>query len=461
VYERQAWLPRGLMWNDHALSARVAVLVLFWRVYRHHPDFDPKVAMTVFELVDRSGQLLARLQLFTFFSNHGVMQNLALAHIAVAFPSLPGANRYGRVAAERLQEQLDFYMDNEGVVLEHSPGYQAFGVALLGAAMRALTLLDRPIPAGWWGKYYRARDVYAELRRPDGSLPPIGDTNPGPDPERPITHRGSDGQAMPLGPKPTVWRPGKGNALYAVAGYAVWWDGLEHWPNAAMAQTVVAWSYFPGHAHKHADETSVLFWAEGQTWWTNVGPWLYIEGREEALSWAGSNAPRLAGEWADSRRQARLLQISNDASVRFLELERRVGKSALRRQVLHCPPDLWLVLDDFTASAPVEETWTSFPDVQIESTGTGRAYRLKSRSGKSQLQVYFLGSKGVDCEELSRELPPICGLGGGGPPTTSCAGATHSFSGRRGLVCCSVVDAGGRQRKTDLSGVSADGIMDR
>lgn len=433
LYERRARLPRGLMWNDHALSARVAVLVLFWRVYRHRPDFDPAVAVTVFELVDRSAQLLARSQLFTFPSNHGVMENLALAQTSIAFPSLPGANRYGRLAAERFQEQLGFYIENEGAVLEHSPRYQSFGVTLLGAAMRALALMHEPVPAGWWGKYNRARDLYAELRRPDGSLPVFGDAVADPDPEGPpITKPGGDGQAMPLGLEPTAWKPGKANALYPVAGYAVWWEGLEHWPDAAaMAQTVVTWSYFPGHAHKHADEMSVLFWAGGQAWWTNVGYWPYdMEGRDEAASWAGSNAPHLAGEPADSRRQSRLLRVSNDASVRFLELERRVGNSTLHRQVLHCLPDLWLVLDDFAANAPVEETWTSFPDVQIEPAGIARSYRLKSPSGKSGIQVYFLGSKGSTVNSYRGRFRPFAGwVMAGFRPQATQAWLIHSPAG--------------------------------
>jgi hypothetical protein len=410
-YEQHAWLPRGLIWNDHALSARVAVLTRFWRLYRHRPDANPEVARALFELVNRSAQLLAKPELFTFATAHGLLENLALAQVCIAFPSLPDTERYRRVASERLKDQIEYYVDDEGVVLEHSAGYHAFGVAILGAAMRDLTLLGQPIPPGWWEKYARARDVYAEFLRPDGSLPIFGDTRADPDREGPpATFPDVSGRAVPLTRDLAARKPERSGALYSVAGYAVWWQGLEHWPNQPLAQTVVAWSYFPDHAHKHADEMSVLFWALGQTWWSNVGYWPYeLGGRDDAESWTGSNAPHLTGESAKSLRQTRLLWVTADPQVRFLELERRVGDATLRRQVLHYPPDLWIVLDDFTSSAPVEETWNSFPNVQIESDGMARSYWLENPPEKSKIQLYFLGPNQLTLGRYSGSLDPFAG----------------------------------------------------
>ena len=53
-YERSAWLPKGLLWNDHAIAARVPVLAKFWRHYRNHPDYDPEAARYILQLVARS-----------------------------------------------------------------------------------------------------------------------------------------------------------------------------------------------------------------------------------------------------------------------------------------------------------------------------------------------------------------------------------------------------------------------
>ena len=137
-YEQAAWLPRGEFWNDHAVASRVSVLSNFWRLYRHSPNYRPEVARQAMQMVAHSQQLLAKPNQFTFATNHGVMQNLALWHATLAFPSLPHVNEYQQLAFSRMNEQMKFYVSHEGVVLEHSAGYQFFGLELLGRAFRYL-----------------------------------------------------------------------------------------------------------------------------------------------------------------------------------------------------------------------------------------------------------------------------------------------------------------------------------
>lgn len=413
-FEKQTWLPPGLMWNDNALSSRVGVLARFWEMYRRRQDFDPNVARAVLQLVNRSVQLLARRDQFTFATNHGVMQNIALIQASIAFPSIPGVKEYRMLAISRLQQQFEFYIDHEGVILEHSPEYQGFGVALLADAMRCLTVAGVSIPSGWWQKYIQAKEVYAEFRRPDGSLPVFGDTDWAPDANGPaITAVDKKGYAMPLRWAPKSWRPATGEALYPIAGYSVWWQGLAYWPDVSrLAQTAITWSYFPRHGHKHADEMSVAFWARGQNWWGNVGYWPYdIRGRDQAESWSGSNAPHLAGELTDSRRETRAIRKSKseDQHLRFLELERKVGSSVLHRQVISLTPDVWVVLDDFNSSGLVEETWTTSPAVHIEDSNHRHSYCLQSLSQNSSLSVHFLGANGVSVRRYMGSFQPFAG----------------------------------------------------
>ena len=67
---------------------------------------------------------------------------------------------------------------------------------------------------------------------------------------------------------------------------------------------MVLWANFVSHAHKHADETSMVVWAGGKSWWENVGYWPYgVEGRSEAESWSGSNAPHLELKHFSSRQK--------------------------------------------------------------------------------------------------------------------------------------------------------------
>jgi hypothetical protein len=148
-YEQSAWLPRGQFWNEHALAARVSVLANFWRLYRHSPQYQPGIAREVMQLAAHAEGLLASPSQFTFATNHGIMQNLALWHASLAFPSLPRSQEYQWLATARIKEQMKFYVSEEGVVLEHSAGYQLFGLRLLGWGFRYLDLMHQIAPEEW------------------------------------------------------------------------------------------------------------------------------------------------------------------------------------------------------------------------------------------------------------------------------------------------------------------------
>ena len=83
-------LPKGLLWNDHATAARIRVLGEFWRLdIGGVPTHRPEVGRAVLEQAARYGALLAKRGRFTFASNHGMMQNLALLQLERAFRRWP------------------------------------------------------------------------------------------------------------------------------------------------------------------------------------------------------------------------------------------------------------------------------------------------------------------------------------------------------------------------------------
>jgi Heparinase II/III-like protein/Heparinase II/III N-terminus len=415
-YEARAWLPRGFLWNDHAIAARVPVLAAFWLAYRGHPAYDPAVAATVLRFAARCGVFLARPDHFTVATNHGVMQNLALWHLALAFPELPASARYRRLALTRLDEQMGFYLDDEGVVLEHSAGYHQTGMELVAMALRYLALLDEPAPPSWVGKYEAALAVHAQLRRPDGSLPVFGDTTgePGSDipPAGPLlTGRLADGRAAPLAQRRT-WPAPIPEALYPVSGYAAWWLGAGAGA-VQPAQTVIAWSYFPGHGHKHADEMSVLLWGAGRSWITNVGYWPYgTAGRSSAESWRGSNAPHLASEGRASRRVTRLLGAGVDDRAAVLDLERRLETGYVaRRQIVHAAPDVWVVLDH-ASGAPADTTrvqWNTAADLTLRTGAAAGAYVLEPATAGPRLGLRLASTAETRVSELRGSLDPFGG----------------------------------------------------
>jgi len=410
-YEQSAWLPRGLLWNDHAIAERMLVLAEFWRLYRRRADFDPMAARAVLQLAARYGAVLAEPSHFTFATNHGVIQNLALWHFCLAFPNLANVESYKRLALERLDDQLKFYVNDEGVVLEHSPGYHKYGLRFLSRAFSYMNLLEIPVSASLMDKYHKAKDFYAQLRLPEGQLPGFGDTQWNPDPQGPLIAEFDAGGSLHRLTYRNDWKPRLEESIYPVAGYSVWWGGLEQWPNEeALSQTVVTWSHFLDHAHKHADEMSVWLWAQGQRWLANVGYWPYgSKLRSVATSWSGSNAPHLVDELLESSRQTILRSSGWSDGLAFLDLERTgPDGSILRRQVIWQKPFLWVVLDyTNTKAQPVRTVWTTSHKVKLAELSPG-IFTLDGENGQSMEGVFF-GSPGMKIKSIQGSKSPFAG----------------------------------------------------
>jgi Heparinase II/III N-terminus/Heparinase II/III-like protein len=413
-YTDHAWLNHGFLWNDHATSARIRTLVDFWSIYRHRPDYSPEVARKILRFAAHSAALLAKPDLYTFATNHGLMQNLALWQICLAFPSLPKTAEYKMTVFSRLKYQLDYYLGPSGVILENSPDYHEYGVYLLGVALRYATLLNLKVPTAWAERYEGAKRFYGLLRRPDGTLPMLGDTEAKPRPgDFFVAHPDASGVTGPL-KRPVEWKPEEAFGFYPVAGYVVVWDGLKEWKaRTNISQAVMSWSYFPGHAHKHADELSVLLWADGQNWWTNVGYWPYDNpDRPEAECWQGSNAPHMLGEACLSDRTSSLISYYYSEGLSAFEMERRGPETfRARRLVIHLAPDIWVIADACYGGSgrPTQTIWTTAPNVKIKQTTDPDEFTQSVDGEPRNLKTTFLGPPSTEIHLYRGSHSPFAG----------------------------------------------------
>ncbi len=286
-----------------------ACSVSFWRLYRHRSDDDPR-RRSRSPAGGSLRELLANPRHFTFASNHGLMQNLGLLLLAIAFPTLCLGDRYQRLAVERLPSSCRFFVDDDGVIRKTSAGYQAFGLEILGinlsvhdlaghshpdpvaSEVRARAALSRtPSAAGWHAagcrRYRWIRSRVASPGHGARSARTLAKWNPAGRGRDPTTRSAST-------PPPDTGSNGMGCRSWA-----------DH---AALGQTVATWNSPPPLSHKHADDLSVLIWSHGFSWLTSVGYWPYVAaGREQATSWSAANAPHRTNEPPGSEREARLV----------------------------------------------------------------------------------------------------------------------------------------------------------
>lgn len=395
-HQRRPPTALWMLWNDHAVAARIATLVRLWRHLRADPSASQADRAEIVALVARSGELLTKHSQFTVRTNHGVMQNVALLQITAAFSSLPQVARWRKLAAERLDLQLGFYVSLEGIVLEHSAGYHVLGSELLAYALRLLYLNSLEPSDGLIAATRDTQEFNRLLLRPDGSLPAFGNTAA----QIPATLRSTESRGRDpvstLAPPFAV--PSASTHLYPVSGYAIWWSGP-----AVPSQTVVAWAKHEQHGHKHADEPSLLFWSRGYDWITGTGYWPYghpLHG--PANGWQGANAPHRVGEPADSPRDVSLLASGNNEGLRFIEVENlRSDGLLVRRQVIQIEPETLLVVDFHSgAGTDVETLWTVDPRLRVAGTG-GNNFVANAPHDFAWLT---LSVTGVDDESITTEL---------------------------------------------------------
>jgi hypothetical protein len=454
-FESARLLDLGLLWNDHAIGARIPVLIKFWEQYRQREDFDPQVAREVLSLVARSGLLLAKPEHYAWRTGHGIISNLALLQISIAFPFLQESGQFRDVAKSRLSMHFPYYVNREGATLLHSAGYNNGGVFFLAMAMRLYTLGNQPFPEEWWRRYQKVEDFYAQLRRPDGTLPMFGDTGSAAEPFGPPRTRRLEGGGVASLERTTDWPQQGGVAFYPEAGHAILWYPPDADKLNALSQTVATWSYYPGLGHKIADELSVLLWAGGRTWITNAGYWPYgHKYRKLAESWGGSNAPHLSDEAASSERSSKLLKTGTDDKTFFLEMERRGPDGFMvRREVLQVG-GTWIVLDHQRDRIQRETAthWTFYPDLVVGPGQASGSFTVSAPYSRQAMLCTFQTSKDGQIERVSGSLSPLTGwVVMGREPVAADTIAVHGDS-RQGweLAVFSLYDRNQQAHQEDL-----------
>jgi hypothetical protein len=407
AYERGTIFGSGYLWNDHAVAQRTLVLTKYWQLIRHSPLLDAKSLELLTGFVGRTGRLLAKPDQYTARTNHGIMENLALLHIAASFPALPDSVEFRRVALERLRAQLAYYQSDEGVILEHSMSYHGLGTRLLATLQKYGGEFDADFTRDLDNRVKKACDFALDMLRPDSGMPMIGNTGAMPEALpcfAPVATPDKSRQNQPT------------QKLYPVSGFAsVWYNhGVAADPSRPASQTVITWSNFASQAHKHDDELSLVTWYQGLPLLTGAGYWPYGEDRiKVANGWRGSNAPYLDDDALATGRSSELLANAAGNDVTFVDLVRTNAGSPVRieRQILTLGPGKWLTVDFIEGAAGRSQNavWTLYPGWKVEQqTGTD-AFTARYGDSGPQLQASFASSAPLKLATLNGSDSPFGG----------------------------------------------------
>ncbi|MCE8018924.1 hypothetical protein HOP51_02150 [Halomonas sp. MCCC 1A11036] len=276
--------PFEFIWHDHATALRAEQLVLFlYYCHEYAPEW-VKRHCAFLAYLKRSlvihGQWLSKDSFYSEHTNHGLEQARVLLLLGTVLEGSL-ACKWQQVAVRRISSELTFSFTDEGVHVENSPAYHVFVFKVFLGIIK-----DYPDEVlGGLAKQFdqfsaKALSFITHILRPDGRLPPIGDTEqlPTSDAYGDMFGHTLEYQyflyAMSQGKQGLV--PPALNRVYANSGYAIFrdqWPSKEHYRKAFHLIAKVGCS---SRYHHQQDEGHISLYAGGEDWLIDSGLYNYI-----------------------------------------------------------------------------------------------------------------------------------------------------------------------------------------
>jgi hypothetical protein len=300
---------QGVNW---ASSLEIAYRAISWlwaiELFQHASELDAGLLKRLLKFLYLHGRHLER-YLSTYFSpnTHLTGEALGLFYLGTLLPELKRSTRWSSLGWSILERELPKQVYDDGVYFEQATYYHRYTVDIYLHAVVLARLNGRSVSAPMTDRLSAAAEHLADLTRPDGTIPLIGDDDGGTllrlD-ERPLADvsgtlgtaaatlgrddiasvAGSTSQQVVwmLGPKgaDAADRASKGappthlSRLFPVGGYAVMRDGWGPAANHAVIDCGPHGTMNCGHAH--ADALSMEITALGCPVFVDPGTYTYV-----------------------------------------------------------------------------------------------------------------------------------------------------------------------------------------
>lgn len=276
--------PFEFIWHDHATALRAEQLVLFAYYCREHaPEWASKHAefrAYLEQALVVHGQWLAKDSFYSEHTNHGLEQARVLLLLGTVFEG-EQAREWQQIAIQRISSELTFAFTDEGVHVENSPAYHIFVFKVFLGIIKDYPEEVLGDLAEQFSQFSaKALSFITHILRPDGKLPPIGDTEqlPTSDAYRDMFGHRLEYQhflyALTQGKQGVM--PPVLNRVYPKTGYAIFrdqWPAKEHYQNAFHLIAKVGCS---SRYHHQQDEGHISLYAGGEDWLIDSGLYNYI-----------------------------------------------------------------------------------------------------------------------------------------------------------------------------------------
>ncbi len=182
----EAWLdanpPKlGINW---ASSLEIAYRAISWlwaiELFRDADALGPPLLQRALRVLYLHARHLERyLSLYFSPNTHLTGEALGLLYLGVLLPEFRDAERWRTLGWEILVQQVPRQIHDDGVYFEHASHYHRYTADIYLHAMGLAGLAGLPVPGVMRQRLERAMDHLADLTRPDGTIPFIGDDDGG------------------------------------------------------------------------------------------------------------------------------------------------------------------------------------------------------------------------------------------------------------------------------------------
>lgn len=451
---------QGINWSS---SLEVAYRLISWCwalvLFRNSPQISPDFLARMLTWIRLHADHIER-YLSTYYSpnTHLTGEALGLYYAATLFPYINGADRWRALSQSILLQQLERQVYDDGVYFEQSTRYQHYTVEIYLHFMILSQRNGISLPESVSARVEAMVDFLLNLRRPDGTLPQIGDSDGGA--LLTIVHRtAGDFQAL-FAIAATVferedfaWAAGESTAelicllgpaghyrfmalkqkappvvesrLFADGGYVIMrdaWDGQGH----QLIFDVGPLGCEDSAAHGHADLLAVQCSAFGDNYLVDAGTGNYTSDPVWRNYFRSSQAhntvsvdglsqvtPKGPFSWHGRRPLCRLrscwttpnLSLTDASSDAWTDLPDPVMH---RRRIIFVRHSYWVVIDDMTASA-MHDYDLRFQFAPIDVRRDRHGWTRATGAGGSCLLLHVSAEAGLELNLVCGQQSPPAG----------------------------------------------------
>ncbi|MFV8826377.1 alginate lyase family protein [Alkalihalobacterium sp. APHAB7] len=247
-----------MAWHDETTARRLIAWIGFFDLAKDILNEDQLKLMLDSMIIQ--ADLLTKEHYYTRNTNHGMFQDEALLVFSDYFDRLEKAPIYGQLARTRLTDYFEYIMSEEGVHLEHSPGYHQQIANSIFKYKNFFAAKNEPAYARYYSQLYDKMSIFASyILKPDGKFPLIGDTFTR---DVPYSFLWTDNPyyqyARTAGATGTA--PTATDIVFPEAGYAIFRDSWERKQEGTYVLFYAA--YHTGY-HKHSDDLGLWIYSDG------------------------------------------------------------------------------------------------------------------------------------------------------------------------------------------------------